>query len=575
MSDQQTSEPPRTGWRSLRSFFSSGRVFALIGVMACAVAVVTIAYLLIRLSDDRPVTYLDARDHFKHGSTGGERGWKKQLGFGVPYWMWVALPELFPEYLPDQKPGAGYSSLGMIYEAGKDPRFDLPIGMSMRRVMGIDRVYFTCSVCHTGSVRERPGAPPQIVLGMPSNTLDFGRLAQFLELSAQDWRFQAGHIMPKIAMLADTRERTASTGRGYRPARFGAIDRAIFQYYGVGVMRDQLLTLLGQLSFLDFRSWGPGRVDTFNPPKSLLGFRMEHAPDSEKVGVADFPSVWNQRARKGMSLHWDGNNCSVDERNLSAGFGTGATPATVDAVSLLRIADWLWQDAQPPAFPAIRIDPDLAIRGEPIYQEYCQKCHGTRSAPFRGGADQDTSQLGRVTPIEEVATDTSRLDSYTPELARAQNLLYAGTPADASGEACRAYAESICQPAGDDAAYRAQRATCYPSRFSHFRKTYGYANQPLDGLWLRAPYLHNGSVPTLAALLEPSHDRPGVFFTGYDVYDFANVGFVTSGPDAERRGWRYDTMIRGNGNQGHEGPAYGTALPPDDKRALLEYLKTF
>ena len=180
-----------------------------------------------------------------------------------------------------------------------------------------------------------------------------------------------------------------------------------------------------------------------------------------------------------------------------------------------------------------------------------------------------------MTPIDEIGTDRARLDSYTPELSRAQNLLYAGTPANTSDEECRAYAEDICKPAGDDEAYRALRAKCYPARFSHFRKTQGYSNQPLDGLWLRAPYLHNGSVPTVAALLEPSDRRPRLFFIGYDVYDFANLGFVTSGPDAERRGWRYDTSLPGNGKKGHEGPAYGTSLSPELRRALLEYLKTF
>ena len=52
---------------------------------------------------------------------------------------------------------------------------------------------------------------------------------------------------------------------------------------------------------------------------------------------------------------------------------------------------------------------------------------------------------------------------------------------------------------------------CRPWKFSHFRKTDGYANMPLDGVWLRAPYLHNGSVPTLRALLFPD-ERPRTFF---------------------------------------------------------------
>jgi hypothetical protein len=98
---------------------------------------------------------------------------------------------------------------------------------------------------------------------------------------------------------------------------------------------------------------------------------------------------------------------------------------------------------------------------------------------------------------------------------------------------------------------------------------------PLDGLWLRAPYLHNGSVPTLRALLDPQPMRPAVFYIGYDVYDFDNVGFVTAGPEAEKRGWRHDTSMPGNGNGGHEGREYGTQLSRDDKDSLIEYLKGF
>jgi hypothetical protein len=109
-----------------------------------------------------------------------------------------------------------------------------------------------------------------------------------------------------------------------------------------------------------------------------------------------------------------------------------------------------------------------------------------------------------------------------------------------------------------------------PWRFNHFRKTDGYANMPLDGLWLRAPYLHNGSVPTLRALLFPE-ERPRVFYRGYDVYDWDNVGFVSSGPDAEANGVKFDVSLRGNGNAGH---VYGATLSRQERDALLEYLKT-
>ena len=554
------------------------------GVILLAAVVLIAGYVTLRLLDDRPVTYANIEDHFKHGSTGGERGWYSQFGFGIPYWMWIALPEIFPEHLPDGRAGRGYSSLGMVYEEGKDPRFDLPIGMSMRRRMGIDRVYFNCSVCHTGTVRAEAGATPQIVLGMPANTLNFGALGLFLSNTAHDLRFRPRYFLPKIRQLEELREKEYDAGDAYLPDGFNFIDRAIFNYLGVYLMRDQLIALMGRLSFIDFASWGPGRVDTFNAPKPLLGFDMRNAHESELMGNADFPSVWNQKYRKGMWLHWDGNNCSVDERNLSAGFGTGATPPTIDRAGVLRTADWLWTDAQPLPFPQDRINKALIQTGEQVYRRACWQCHGNGKAPFR--APGDGSRVGAVTPIGEIGTDRARLDSYTPVLASAQGSLYAGFPEAGEAE-CREYAERVCDPAQPDEEFFALREQCYPYRFSHFRKTYGYANMPLDGLWLRAPYLHNGSVPTLRQLLEPS-TRPAVFYTGYDVYDYANVGFVTTPCCTDQvtsgcvqqqagacvppgQGWEFRTSLRGNGNQGH---TYGADLTPAEKDALLEYLKT-
>jgi hypothetical protein len=83
-------------------------------------------------------------------------------------------------------------------------------------------------------------------------------------------------------------------------------------------------------------------------------------------------------------------------------------------------------------------------------------------------------------------------------------------------------------------------------KLSHFVKQNGYVNVPLEGLWLRGPYLHNGSVPTLADLLEEPAQRSKLFFSGYDVLDPERVGFVSEGPEAEHVGFRYDTSVVGN-----------------------------
>jgi Cytochrome c len=474
----------------------------LAGLVVVAVAVAAV----LRFTSDRPVTYDKIEDHFKYGSTGGERS------SGIPYSIWMALPEVFPEYLP----GKGLQSLGFIYEPGKD----LPIGVSKRRVQGIDRVFLNCAVCHVGTVRDTPGSPARIIVGMPSNTVDLQGFQRFLAAVVVDQKFTGDRLVPVIKKMGTD----------------DWLNRQLLQYLGVDLMRDQVIALRQEFGFMDRETaFGPGRFDTFNPPKVLMNFRMDKVPQKEWAGVCDFPSIWHQREREGMQLHWDGNNVSVDERNRSAAFGTGVVPPTLDRASLKRTADWLL-DATPPAYP-YPIDPALAAKGKPIYTQYCAACHGASGTDF-GGA-----WVGHVTPIDQIGTDRHRLDSYSFDLCVNQGLLYAGYPAE---------------------------------RFSHFRKTNGYANAPLDGLWLRSPYLHNGSVPTLRDLLQPSGKRPTVFYRGYDVYDARDVGYTSDvRVEGDKKFFRYDTTQDGNGNGGHEGPAFGTELPQDDKEALIEYLKTF
>jgi hypothetical protein len=99
-----------------------------------------------------------------------------------------------------------------------------------------------------------------------------------------------------------------------------------------------------------------------------------------------------------------------------------------------------------------------------------------------------------------------------------------------------------------------------------------YEARVLYGIWAAAPYLHNGSVPTLADLLQPASERPKSFKVGPE-YDPVKVGLAADqtafGSPLITTGC--DLRTSGNSNCGHE---YGTTLTPDQKRALLEYLKT-
>lgn len=486
-----------------------GRILLWVPWVLGAVAVV---YALGRFTADAPVGYADPIQHFKYGSTGGERT------SGFPYWIWQALPQVCPEHLP----GKGYASLGMIYEAGKD----LPVGVSKRRNLGLDRVFLNCAVCHASTVRTGPNEPPQLILGMPAHRLDIKAFETFFFNCAAGPKFSAEYIVPEIERL---------------DGRLNPIDRYLVYPVAISLMRERLLMLKDRFSFaFTAPDWGPGRVDTFNSAKVLFNFPMHKLPAKELLGASDFPSIWNQARRmqrddgKRMELHWDGNNTHTEERNKSAAFGTGTTPPTIDLKAIGRVEDWLLT-AEPPKYP-LPIDAERAERGKVLYAEYCAACHGVSGKDFSG------PRVGHVTPIAEIGTDRARLDSYTYELAVNQGTLYAG----------------------------------YPHRFQHFRKTFGYANMPLDGIWLRAPYLHNGSVPTLRDLLEPAAARPAEFYRGNDELDSTRVGFVSNVAEARgERFFHYKTSAPGNGNRGHEGHAYGTELPAADKDALVEFLKTF
>ena len=464
------------------------------------------AYLFQRFGGDTPTDYASNEEQFKYGSTGGEHA------MGFPYWIWRALPQVCAAHLP----GPGYESLGMIFEPGKD----VPVGTSKRRYQGVDRVFLNCAVCHTSTVRTEKGKPATIVSGMPANNFDIMAFQKFFFGCAADPRFRKEFVMAEIERLG---------------GNLDLVDRAIVYPVAIAIMRERVLTLAGRFDWI-YREpvWGPGRVDTFNSAKVIFNFPMHKLPAAELSAPADFPSIWNQKPRQGMNLHWDGNNTLVEERNKSAAFGTGTTPPTIDLARIKRVEDWLL-DAKPPAFP-FPVNAELSAKGSGIYKRYCAECHGASGSDFAG------AHVGKVTPVGAIGTDRRRLDSYTTELAVNQGTLYAG----------------------------------YPWRFTHFRKTFGYANMPLDGLWLRAPYLHNGSVPTIRDLLEPASMRPAIFYRGNDLYDPVRMGFVSNAADEDgKRFFEFDTRVDGNANIGHEGNAYGTELSPEDKNALVEFLKTF
>ncbi len=468
---------------------------------------------------DRPVERSSEQDHFYYGSIGSDRSG------GLPVDILLALPEMFPQHLPDGAP-PDLTAFGFIQEKGER----LPIGFSVRTQL-IDRTQINCGTCHTGTVRENADAEPVIIAGMPAVTVDLHGFFQFLFDVARDEGFTADRVI-------ETLEARGNPGWVDRIAVKVAVPR----------MKELLQAREERNAFLfedTYTRFLPGRVNTFDTFKveqfKYFYDREGVTPEPDEMfGIVDFPSVWNQAPRDGLWLHWDGNQSSVRERNFSAAIGAGTMPHEMDIDALFRIEAWL-ADLPAPTYP-FPVDEDLAAQGAQIYAARCADCH-----------DFDGNRVGQTIPLAEIGTDPHRAWSYTDMIRRAQIDFTKG----------------------------------YFWQFRNFRDTDGYATQPLDGIWARAPYLHNGSVPTMWDLLSAEDDRPVAFEVGVDVYDQELMGFQAEllrpgaggfvAPDEVPYAGRHqvlDTRLKGNAATGHSGPAYGTDLSDADKRALIEYLKT-
>jgi mono/diheme cytochrome c family protein len=303
--------------------------------------------------------------------------------------------------------------------------------------------------------------------------------------------------------------------------KLSLVDRLLYRYVIIPQTKKQLLkTEKEQYYWMASRpDWGPGRTDM--DPFKLQVLKLV---DDHTVGSTDMMSIWNERPREGLLHHSDGLNSTLTESVRSAALAAGATNKSIDIAGLDRVQAWL-MDLAPAKYP-YAVDSPRAARGHQLYDAQCAECHAFGAR-----------RTGTVIPLQELGTDPHRVEHWP----------------QAAADAFNRYAPN------------------YPWAFHHFRSSNGYLAQPLDGVWLRGPYLHNGSVPNLTELFEAPEKRSKVFYRGYDLYDQENIGFVSAGPDAEREGFRYDTSIVGNANDGH---TYGTDLPPDDKKALIEYLKT-
>jgi mono/diheme cytochrome c family protein len=265
---------------------------------------------------------------------------------------------------------------------------------------------------------------------------------------------------------------------------------------------------------------------------SDLSFRKFPLPLGANIPELDVPAWW--LLGKKSTMYYDGRTDARSVRtNMQFMLGEKTLAQFKELEPTYRDIQAFFNNLKPPKYP-FPIDRDRAETGKILFNKTCAKCHGTYG--------DDPKYPNRIVELDEIGTDPARARGISPRFVAHYN------------------------------------STWFGEDFPVAEEMTGYQAPPLDGVWATAPYLHNGSVPTLANLLKSS-DRPSKFYrppsTDFDYYDRVNVGWKfevpTEGAAPDKAKSLFDSQRFGLGNAGH---TFGDKLTDDERSQVIEYLKT-
>jgi len=477
---------------------------------------------------------------------------------GVPMVMLRLFPEMFPQYWGDEHFSAvGFAQdpyeplralpLGLGY-AGSTPAVQTPFG-----AVNVNVATLTCMGCHGGRV-QGPDGVVRTIPGAPNTQFDGFRTMVYATVNDPGYT--------AAAFRAALNAKPLGWVYGFDPAQIGQelLERAIFNapggaeamlaqvQQGSNFFAARFAATLGTYTYghtpnaPNPAGQTPGYLDAIGAGITIVVDPTQLTPAQVQAALPPAPamidimSVWGQAARP--AAQWDGSIQDHLHRNLAAEFGVEGDPSHVS----MQNADVTtpFTDGLPAAPYPYAVDDGAAEHGRVLFGQYCASCHHDGNAT--------------IFPIAEVGTDPNRAIIWSPYSVFALREVLRAACTD----------KVTCNPGG------------VPLADSQIvNPTGGYMALPLSGIWARAPYLHNGSVPTLAALL--TKRRPTQFYRGNIQYDTTNVGFV-SDKAVTPYAAIYDTTRSGNSNVGHDTAEFlgdvDWANSPNELHAMLEYLKT-
>lgn len=257
----------------------------------------------------------------------------------------------------------------------------------------------------------------------------------------------------------------------------------------------------------------------------------------------DVPPWWHMKKKK--TMYYDGSTPTTSVRSIMQfTLGPLATRDSIQAMEpdFMDVLAYI-KTIEPPKYP-FPVDTNKAAQGKILFNHHCSSCHGTYGP--------DGQYPNKIVKLDEIGTDPVRAMAIT-ERARDHYLsTWFGQETNEQGQPLK------------------------------YQLTRGYQAPPLDGIWASAPYLHNGSVPTVYHVLN-SQARPKAYTRSFRTneadYDSVRLGWRFQEwtgtvdpqlPSIEKRKI-YDTTQPGRGNGGH---TFGDNLADEERWAIIEYLKT-
>ncbi len=477
---------------------------------------------------------------------------------GIPMIMLRLFPELFPQIWGP--PSLNFAPVGFA-EDTLEPGRVLPLGLGYAASepavptpagpVNINVVQLTCAGCHTGRVLDEGGHVKQLI-GAPST--QFTRFRGSVFATVTDPNYTAAAFTTALnakppGWVYGVTDPAAIQKEMLERSVFNALAPTIVANLKAGSIAgaQRFQATLGTYTYgmtpnaPDPSGSTPGYLDAIGAgitividPTTLTPAQVQAAVPP-KPAMIDIMSVWNQAERP--SAQWDGSITSKLHRNLAAELGVVGRPDKLNMVNANKTTAYT---ENLPSIPyPFDVDTASANRGRRLYEENCASCHSAGNAT--------------IFPSSYTGTDENRAIIWTPySMAGLTGALRLGCTDPVT---CN---EPDGSPVPDS---------------EIIRNTGGYMALPLDGIWARAPYLHNGSVPSIYALL--TGDRPAKFQRGNIAYDQDRMGFVdVAGPFTAE----FDSTRSGNSNAGHDTRAFNGRVDwkcePRKLADLISYLKT-